>query len=197
MIGRLRGKLWERLAHNIVVDVQGVGYVVRVTPRFTAVLGEQVDLHIYTQVREDALNLFGFDDARERELFDLLIGVPNVGPVKAMQILSSPLESFVQAVLEGQPAKLSKLPGVGKKTAERILLDLKDKVGHLGSASSLPVAASEPPPVAKGHSDLVSALVNLGFKEAKAVERAEAAAAQHGDDAELEVLLRTALASGN
>jgi Holliday junction DNA helicase RuvA len=196
MIGRLRGEVIERSATTVVVDVHGVGYVVTVTPQSPFRLGEQVDLHIHTQVREDAISLYGFADPLEREVFDLLIGVPNIGPAKAMGILQTPAASIILMVAQREPAKLAKLPGVGKKTAERLLVDLADKMAGLrpaatGARLAPATAVSERPAGVLG--DLVSALVNLGFKEDAALLAASGAVERLGADAGLEALLRDAL----
>ncbi|MCA9553329.1 MAG: Holliday junction branch migration protein RuvA [Myxococcales bacterium] len=197
MIGRLRGEVIERAATTLVVDVHGVGYVVTVTPQSPFRVGEQVDLHVHTQVREDAISLYGFADPLEREVFDLLIGVPNIGPAKAMGILQTPAASIIQMVAQREPGKLAKLPGVGKKTAERLLVDLVDKMASLGPAAAgvrLPVGTSpalERPAGVQG--DLVSALVNLGFKEDAALAAASGAVERLSEDAGLEALLREAL----
>jgi len=196
MIGRLRGEVIDRTATQLVVDVHGVGYLVRVTSQSTFRLGESVDLYVYTQVRDDAINLYGFASPVERELFDLLIGVPNIGPVKAMSILETPAITFIELVLKREPGKLAKLPGVGKKTAERILVDLSDKLsgvkGAPAAAGSVAGLASTPRPAGVA-GDLVSALVNLGFREDVATATAGAAIEALGEDAGLEALLRKAL----
>ena len=197
MIGRLRGTVIERGVTHLIVDVGGVGYLVGVTAQANFRTGEDVDLHIHTAVRDDAINLFGFSAREEKELFDLLIGVPGVGPVKAMGILQTPVSTFVELVARREPARLAKLPGVGKKTAERILVDLADKIAALGPAlSEAPSVRPAAPirPSAPAWDDLVSALVNLGFKEAIAEESARAALAELGPDAPLDALLRDALA---
>ena len=194
MIGRLRGKVLERLAGQLTVDVGGVGYIVRITPQCPFALGEEVDLHIHTQVREDAINLYGFADARERDVFHLLISVPNIGPVKAMQILQTPVDRVIDLVIRREPGPLAKLPGVGKKTAERMLVDLADKFASLGPVGTAGAAAAGTPRSPTGVlGDLVSALVNLGFRPAVAEEKAKATLMRHGDETSLEVLLRSAL----
>lgn len=198
MIGRLRGEVLERTATSLIVDVQGVGYVVTVTPQTPFRVGEQVDLHIHTQVRDDAISLYGFADPLEREVFDLLIQVPGVGPAKAMGILKTPATSFIQMVLERQPGKLAKLPGVGKKTAERLLVDLADKMTALRPAGmTIPEPATSGPRTTARPTgvvgDVVSALVNLGFKDDAALAAAKAAAEKLGEKAGLEALLREAL----
>lgn len=198
MIGRLRGEIIERLAQQVIVDVHGVGYLVTVSPQAELRVGSACDLFVYTAVRDDAINLFGFLSREEKELFDLLIGVPGVGPVKAMNILQTPVANVVEMVAAREPARLAKLPGVGKKTAERLLVDLADKIAALGvptgSAASGPVKAapaplSGPPVLA----DVVSAMVNLGFKEAIAAEAAKASVDALGAEAPLDALIRDAL----
>lgn len=203
MIGRLRGEVIERGAGEVVVDVGGVGYVVIVSAGLVARVGDRVDLYVHTAVREDAITLFGFASREERALFHLLLSVPGVGPVKAMGMLQTPVVAFVEMVARREAAKLARLPGVGKKTAERILVDLGDKIAALGpvpagepgraatlSAPAAPPSALSPPVLA----DLVSALVNLGFKDSVALETARASLVELGEAASLEALLRDALA---
>lgn len=191
MIRRLRGEVIERTATAIVVDVHGVGYGVTVSKRASFATGSSIDIHIHTHVREDALTLFGFADALEREVFDLLISVPMIGPVKAMGILETAPEEIVERVRQKDLARLSKLPGVGKKTAERMIVDLHDKMSVLTSEKTSP---SKRPTVALGaRDDLTSALVNLGFKPNAAQEAAERAIERAGATAGLEVLLKEAL----
>ncbi len=190
MIGRVRGEVIERGGGHVVVDVGGVGYVVAVTVQAPFRVGERVDLFIHTAVRDDAISLFGFATKEENMLFDLLIGVPGVGPVKAMSILQTPASTFVELVARREPAGLARLPGVGKKTAERILVDLADKIAAIGTP-----AVRAPAPVAPtgALADLRSALVHLGFKDATAEASARAAVAALGEDAPLEALIREAL----
>ena len=192
MIGRLRGMVLERTATSVVVDIQGVGYVVQVTSQTVLPEGSAVDLHIHTHVREDAITLFGFAEPSARQLFHLLIGVPGIGPVKAMGILETPVGDFVQLVLKREVGRLAKLPGVGKKTAERIVVDLADKLAVLGVAG--PAAATATPRPGRVQDDLTSALSNLGFSPGKAEELAAAAMAEEDADQDLETLLKAALA---
>ena len=196
MIGRLRGTVLERTVDQLTVDVGGVGYVVRVTPQSPHGVGETVDLHIHTQVREDAINLYGFADPRERTVFHLLIGVPNIGPVKAMQILQTPVDQVIERVVRREPGPLAKLPGVGKKTAERMIVDLADKLASLGPSEAFVPSDRRSVDAGGTLRDLVSALVNLGFRTPAAEEMAKATLAQHGDQAPLESLLRAALTEG-
>jgi Holliday junction DNA helicase RuvA len=194
MIGKLRGQVVERTSSTLLVDVHDVGYLVTVSAQCPFAVGDRVDLVIHTHVREDALQLYGFVDSLEREVFDLLISVPNIGPVKAMGILATPVALIIAHIVERDATKLAKLPGVGKKTAERMVVDLYDKmialkprVGSLPSSSTKPTA---PSPVLE---DLMSALVNLGFRPAIADEAAQSAVARLGEDAGLQPLLRDAL----
>jgi Holliday junction DNA helicase RuvA len=196
MIARLRGEVLERTASTLVIDVNGVGYLVHVSAQCPFRVGQRVDVHVHTHVRQDLLQLFGFVDPLEREVFNLLIDVPGIGPVKAMSILQTPVASLVQLVLRREAAQLSKLPGVGKKTAERLLVDLVDKFAALGpaaGASQLPTPAVDPGASSAVARDLFSALVNLGFREAAAEEAAGQALARLGEQAGLESLLRDAL----
>lgn len=200
MIGWLQGRVLERTATRVLLVVGGVGYDVHVTVQNPVRTGEDAELFIHTNVREDALQLFGFADRRERELFHLLIGVPNIGPVKAMQILQTPVDDFLSMAAERNATRLAKLPGVGKKTAERLLVDLADKLGALGPAGGAPV--ERPPAATSTKEDLVSALVNLGYREPQAEEAAEhalaraAADSRDSDDARpIEELVRMALGS--
>lgn len=193
MIGRLRGEVIERTAASIVVDVQGVGYVVTVPRRGAFPVGARVDVHVHTHVREDALDLFGFTSALDREVFHLLIGVPGIGPVKAMGILETPPEDLVSLVRGKDIARLSKLPGVGKKTAERLVLDLHEKMVALAAAdASIVSTPSRPPMRASQRDDLASALLNLGFKPALA-EAAADKALERAPEAPFDTLLRDAL----
>lgn len=192
MIGRLRGRVLERTASAVVVDVHGVGYVVQVTSQTRLLEGTDVDLHIHTHVREDAITLFGFAEPVARQLFHLLIGVPGIGPVKAMGILETPVAEFAQLVLHREVGRLAKLPGVGKKTAERIVVDLADRIAGLGPLAepSAPVASAS----GRVEADLASALVNLGFPAARATELAQAVIEEMGPDHDLQSLLKAALA---
>lgn len=199
MIGWLKGRVMERTATRVLLDVGGVGYDVHVTVQNPVRTDADAELFIHTNVREDALQLFGFADRRERELFHLLIGVPNIGPVKAMQILQTPVDDFVKMAAERDAGRLAKLPGVGKKTAERLLVDLADKLGALGPAGGDPPVPA--PSAASPKDDLVSALVNLGYREHMAEEAADFALAHaaagpgdgSGEDRPIHELVRIAL----
>lgn len=204
MIGRLRGLVWEVLEHSVVLDVNGVGYAVTLSPRIRFTVGESVELFIHTQVREDELRLFGFLDVAERAVFMALLAVPNIGPSKAIQILAAPIEELLESIAEKNVTQLARLPGVGKKTAERIVLDLADKAQDLRAEFSLArdlestksgnakTLKSGVVSGTKREQDLVSALVNLGFKEGAVRDVVQKMDIRQNDKS-LEVLLREGL----
>jgi Holliday junction DNA helicase RuvA len=194
MIGRLKGQVIERTSNTLLIDVHDVGYLVTVSAQCRFGVGERVDIVIHTHVREDALQLYGFTDALEREVFDLLISVPNIGPVKAMGILTTPVADIIECVARRDPVKLAKLPGVGKKTAERMVVDLQEKMVALRArATGGTVTTSQPPAQSGVIDDLMSALVNLGFRPAVADEAAKNAVKRLGEGAGLQPLLKDAL----
>jgi Holliday junction DNA helicase RuvA len=193
VIARLDGVLVEKRGDAAVLDVQGVGYLVHLSLQSSARLpdGGRVQLRCHTHVREDALQLFGFVTAEEEELFHLLISVSGVGPKLAVNILSGmPAGELAAAILHGELARLTKISGVGKKTAERLVLELKDKVKESGLVSARP---SQPPPAPDADQALLSALVNLGYRPAAAERTAEAVRRSLGPAAPLEARLREAL----
>lgn len=192
MIARLSGKLLETGDGWAIVDVGGVGYQVHVSHATLMAFparGEPVALRIYTHVREDALDLFGFATEDEEAVFRALIQVKGVGPRAALNILSGvEARELAQAVAAGDVIRLTKVPGIGKKTAERLVVELKDKLAELARASGKPAVAVE----ADALEQLRAALVNLGYKP----PQAEGAVEALRDDAEgkgLDVLLREAL----
>jgi Holliday junction DNA helicase RuvA len=192
MIGQLRGRLAEKRPNQVLVDVGGVGYLVQVPLSTYAALGElhtEVTLLIHTHVREDALALFGFVSAREKHFFELLISASGVGPALALKILSGMnVEELVPAIRGGDLARLTKIPGVGRKTAERMVVELKDKLEAVAIETEKPSAASP----AGIEADVVSALVNLGY-DARAAEDAAAEAKRAAGTGNFEKLLRAAL----
>jgi Holliday junction DNA helicase RuvA len=190
MIGSLRGKLIDKRPNAVLVDVGGVGYQVQIPlSTFAALgaLGGEATLLIHTHVREDQFNLFGFFAAREKQCFELLISASGVGPSLALKILSGMgVEELVPAIRKGDLAQLVRIPGVGKKTAERIVVELRDKL----AAVDVP-ETGKPATRTQLESDVSSALVNLGYDE-RLVERAiEQARAAGGTD--FEKLLRDSL----
>ena len=135
MISRLRGTVAARSAAGLVVDVGGVGYLVAATPRVNARVGEETTVETYLHVREDALQLYGFASAEERGLFELLLGVSGIGPKVALAIVSgsSPAE-LRRAIAREDLARFEAIPGIGRKTAQRVVLELKDKLGAPGAS---------------------------------------------------------------
>ena len=192
MIGYLQGSLLKATPERLLLDVQGVGYEVHV-PLSTWYEIEKrggagkVALFIHTQVREDEIALFGFWTEREKALFEKLIAVGGIGPRLARVILSGMApDDLLGAIATGDLARLSTIPGIGKKTAERMVLELKDKMREL--AAELPERTAAAP----ADQDVVSALVNLGYKAAQA-ERAVAEAHREKPDAAFHDLLRASL----
>jgi Holliday junction DNA helicase RuvA len=165
MIGFLRGRLLEKQPNRITLDVNGVGYDVVVPLSTFYRLGDdgaEAALKIYTHVREDALQLYGFATDLERQLFERLISISGIGPKMAVALLSGmEPRDLVASVQRGDVARLTSIPGVGKKTAERIVLELKDRVAQLGVVPEAGVAAQ--PAANRLRDDLVSALLNLGY----------------------------------
>lgn len=195
MIALLRGRLVEKQATRLIVDVHGVGYEVQVplsTFYHLPDAGAEVTLRIHTHVREDALALFGFGTPLEQQLFERLISVSGIGPRLALAVLSGidPLD-LVRAVQAGDVGRLTLIPGVGKKTAERIGLELKDRLpAQLQAEAEKAVAGASGEPVLRA--DLLSALLNLGYHRALA-EKAVDAAIRAGGEATFERTLKAAL----
>ena len=194
MIGLLRGRLLEKRPNQVILDVNGVGYLVAVPLSTYAALGElhaEVTLLIHTHVREDALALYGFLSAREKHLFELLLGASGVGPSLSLKILSGMnVEELVPAIRGGDILRLTKIPGVGRKTAERIVLELKDKLETVAAETDKPLPASP----AGVEADVKSALVNLGYDE-RTAENAVLEAKRQAGSASFEKLLRFTLAA--
>jgi Holliday junction DNA helicase RuvA len=192
MIGQLRGRLVGKRPNQVLVDVGGVGYLVQVPLSTYAVLGElhtEVTLLIHTHVREDALALYGFLSSREKHFFEMLLSASGVGPSLALKILSGmSVEELVPAIRGGDLVRLTKIPGVGRKTAERMVVELKDKLDAVTAETERP-AASSPAGI---EADVVSALVNLGY-DSRAAESAVAEAKREVGTAQFEKLLRAAL----
>ena len=196
MIAHLRGRLLFKRPNQAVIETGGVGYEVAISvPTFAdlPVEGSEVSLFIHTHVREDAIALFGFLRAEERQLFEKLISVSGIGPKLAITVLSGmSFSAAVAAIRSNDLAALTRVPGVGKKTAERMVLELRDKLEQFGGAAAAPARVSSPV-----EEDVLSALVNLGYQKV-AVERAIAQAAQTrkngGRPMDFEPLFRESLA---
>ena len=130
MISRLRGTVAARTSAGLVIDVGGVGYLVAATPRVSAKVGEETTVEIHLHVREDALQMYGFASADERELFELLLGVTGVGPKVALAIVSgSSPEELRRAIMRDDTARFEAIPGIGRKIAQRVIMELKEKLG--------------------------------------------------------------------
>jgi Holliday junction DNA helicase RuvA len=194
MIGLLRGRLLEKRPNQVILDVSGVGYLVAVPLSTFAAVGElhgEVTLLIHTHVREDALSLYGFLSQREKHLFELLLGASGVGPSLALKILSGMnVEDLVPAIRTGDIARLTKIPGVGRKTAERMVVELKDKLEAVAAEVEKPATASP----AGVDADVKSALINLGYDE-RAADSAVTKAKRESGAATFEKLLRVTLST--
>ncbi len=207
MIGRLTGRLAECSPGTVVLDVGGVGYELQIPLSTFYTLanhdGRAVSLHVHTHVREDAIQLFGFGTAREREAFELVLGVSGVGPRIALAILSGiEVPELESAVAQADIARLQRIPGIGRKTAERLVVDLKDRFAPKragrgrGQRGTAPPRPGEDPGAPGGlRHDAASALVNLGYSAAVAERAVGGALTQLGDAATLETTLREALRS--
>ncbi len=204
MIGRLTGQVLACSPGRVLLDVAGVGYDLHIPLSTYYTLAREsetaVSLHVHTHVREEALQLFGFASQEERAVFGLLIGISGVGPKLALAILSGiGVDDLIQTVREQDQGRLQKIPGVGKKTAERLLLELRDKLrddlrsesivgGHpQGAAAAAELAGLRP--------DAISALVNLGYSRDAAGRAVDRATENQGPaELTLEQVLRAALA---
>lgn len=194
MIAQLTGRIARKEPQEAVIDVGGVGY--RVTIPLSTFYrlgtdGDSITLRVHTHLREDTIALFGFATASEHDLFQKLITVANVGPKLAVNILSGiETDDLIQALRGSDLARLTRIPGVGRKTAERLVLELKDKMPRPGAAA----AAGAPPDGGAEREDVLSALVHLGYSRAEA-ERAVERATREGGSHRFEDLLRQVLRS--
>jgi holliday junction DNA helicase RuvA len=194
MIAFLRGRVLDKHPNKLIVDVQGVGYEVHVplsTYYEVGDAGTDVSLRVHTHVREDALQLFGFLTSLEQQVFERLIGISGIGPKLAIGVLSGidPRE-LIGAVQRADVARLTAIPGIGKKTAERIVLELKDRLQQFAAppAEAAPAAS----PADRLRDDLVSALVNLGYHRPQAEKTVESTLKSAGE-LEFEQALRRVL----
>jgi Holliday junction DNA helicase RuvA len=198
MIGHLRGTILEKHPNQVIVESAGVGYDVQIPiSTYTALAepGATAALRIHTHVREDALLLFGFATAEEKALFERLISVSGIGPKLAITVLSGlPTADLVSAIRGGDVAHLVRIPGVGKKTAERMVLELKDKLAGVDVAGKTAAPASAGVPLDPIDQDVLSALQNLGCSR-PAAEEALRKVKERGAPAEFEPLFRAALAA--
>lgn len=194
MIALLTGQLAQRNPDQIIVDVAGVGYRLQIPLSTYYGLPEtgQVQLRVHTHVKEDAIHLYGFLTAAEKDLFALLISVSGVGPKLAITILSHiPAAELALALCQGDVPRLTAIPGIGKKSAERLVLELQDKAARFAMGASTADTAAPQPAALDSHQDALSALVNLGYKDALARKALKNVQVESG--APLEVVLKAAL----
>jgi len=191
MIAHLRGKLLAKHPNQAIVETAGVGYDVTISvPTFSDLpaVGTEVALHIHTHVREDVIALYGFLRLAEKLLFEKLITVSGIGPILAIKILSGmPADEMVGAIRGNDVARLTRIPGIGRKTAERMVLELRDKLPEVGPPATPAVLA-----MSATEEDVLSALVNLGYQRA-AAEKALSAVAKNGRGGSFDALFREAL----
>ena len=193
MIAHLRGRIFSKQPNQVILEAGGVGYDVTISiPTFTALPAEGAEaaLFIYTHVREETISLFGFMEMAEKRLFEKLLAVSGIGPKLAVTVLSGLSAERLVAAIRGQDhATLTRIPGIGKKTAERVVLELKDKLEDMASA---PIIAAAGP----AGEDVLSAMVNLGYARPAAQKAVETAIERSPDaGASFELLFRAALAA--
>jgi holliday junction DNA helicase RuvA len=192
MIASITGKLRRKATDYLIIDVAGVGYQVQVPLSTYYGIpddGEEVSLHIHTLLREDSLSLFGFLTQEEKDMFLLLMGVSGIGPKLALAILSSlPVADLSRAIQAADDSTLRAIPGIGKKTAARMVLELKDKI----TLTTPTIAAATSAVLSDDSEDVISALVNLGYKKPQAAEAVRKV--RHGrPDLTIEELIKEAL----
>jgi holliday junction DNA helicase RuvA len=192
MIAHLRGKLLVKHPNQVIVETGGVGYDVTISvPTFSDLpsVGGEVSLHIHTHVREDQLALYGFLRVAEKQLFEKLLTVSGIGPKLAVTILSGmPADDMVGAIRGNDVARLTHIPGIGRKTAERMVLELRDKLPPQATGQEIVASASTPI-----EEDVLSALLNLGYQRA-AAEKTLTVAMKAGKGTSFDALFREALA---
>jgi len=196
MIAFLSGKLLEKQTNSVIIDVAGVGYEVAIplsTFHEIGDIGSEISLRIYTHVREDAIQLFGFKSVEERDLYLLLISVQGVGAKSGISMLSGmSSDEIIAAIRSNDLVRLKSIPGVGLKTAERLVVELKDKVGKLSFTAASDGHSSGKPAGDSIFDDAISALVNLGYPR-NAAEKAIDKAAAGASDTSVQKLIRRAL----
>ena len=197
MIASIKGLLAHKCAGDIIVEVNGIGYQVAIPLSTFYVLpeiGQPVSLLTHTHVKEDALQLYGFQTAEEKTMFQLMISVSGIGPRLAINILSGiSARDLAAALAGGQLTKLTAIPGIGRKMAERLVFELKAKVPQLSEASATSQIAASSAPQQTMLDDAVSALVNLGYKNSTASEALEKTIKASAQDLTLEDLLKETL----
>jgi len=195
MIAHLSGKLLSKQPNQVIVDVNGVGYEVHVPLSTFYELGEigsTVQLRIYTHVREDTIALFGFKSANEKLMFEQVTSISGIGPKLGITILSGmPVDELVAAIRQSNLARLTSIPGIGKKTAERLVVELRDKLAKVVALPADEQTATHG--VSQPQDDVVSALVNLGYAKASAEKAVQTVLSTSKTEPAFEELLRTAL----
>jgi Holliday junction DNA helicase RuvA len=197
MIALISGKIAYKGISHVIVDVQGVGYRVFIPLTTFYELpeaGQTITLHVHTNVKQDAINLFGFYTIQERDLFQLMISVSGIGPKMSMNILSGiTAQELLIAISGGNVGKLIKIPGVGKKMAERLVLELKEKVVKKMMLEKIPETGAGPDAGEMIREDVLSALVNLGYKNNVAQDALNKALLISGEELEMDKLLKKTL----
>ena len=195
MIAHLRGTIFSKSPNAVTVECAGVGYELLISiATYTELrdIGSEARLHVHTHVREDALQLFGFAELPEKRLFEKLLTISGVGPKLAITVLSGiSSDRLVQAIRSGDHGTLTKIPGIGKKTAERIVLELKDKLDTFAVAGA-PLEAGAPSLGAVAE-DVLSALLNLGYQRPAALKAVESATKDASVTQDFERLFRAAM----
>ena len=193
MIAHLSGKLLSKQPNQVIVDVNGVGYEVHVPlSTFYEVgdVGSLVQLRIYTHVREDTIALFGFKSAKEKLMFEQVTSISGIGPKLGITILSGmPVDELVASIRQSNLARLTSIPGIGKKTAERLVVELRDKLAKTVPTGEQTAAQS----VSQPQEDVISALVNLGYAKPSAERAVQSVVSTSKTEPAFEELLRTAL----
>jgi Holliday junction DNA helicase RuvA len=198
VIAHIRGLILTKSPNAVVVECGGVGYELAISvATFTELrdVGEGAALHVHTHVREDALQLFGFHEVTEKRLFEKLLTISGIGPKLAITVLSGiSAQRLVGAIRGGDHATLTKIPGIGKKTAERVVLELKDKLDGMDGYAMTPAGEVK---VSLGvvAEDVLSALVNLGYPRAVAVKAVESAAKDAAVSGDFELLFRASMSA--
>ncbi len=194
MIGYISGKIISKKPTKILVDVNGVGYLINISISTFEKISEKEDVALYTylNVKEDALDLFGFYTTEEKEMFEMLISVNGIGPKSAQGILSGiQIVDLKEAIKTGNIARLISIPGIGRKTAERLMIELRDKVESLGDHGEVGFSGAS-----NVRGDAITALVNLGYNQ-KTAERVVRAITDKNPSTTIEDLIKEALASLN
>ena len=197
MIAHLRGQIFSKTPASVILDCGGVGYELFISVATYTELGDAgalASLHVHTHVREDALQLFGFKELAEKRLFEKLLTISGIGPKLAITVLSGiSAERLVAAIRGGDHATLTKIPGIGKKTAERVVLELKDKLEDM--AGFAPADEPAKPSLGAVAEDVLSALLNLGYPRPVAQKAVETAAKDKEAGSDFEKLFRAAMAA--